>query len=320
MLKKSSFGGALAFSVLFACSALAQNFPTKPITLVIPVGAGGSHDLTGRAVTSVAANYLGQPILIQLKPGGGGSIGSDFVAASDPDGYTLLLGGPQWSSTIPAIDGKSKGPDDLVAVCRINYSPMIVGVRSGTPYKDFKQMIAWCKSNPGKLLVGGTGMWSKSEMLWQQMNSYYGIKVKKIPYNGGGPALTAMLGGHIDTTVGLGSVFAPYIAAGKMWGAAVLDNKREKALSDVPTAKEMGVNAIHIMWRGVLAPKGTPRAIVEKLAAGFKKMTEDPAVISMISQLGDEIQYLGPDEFAKVWRTEYELDKELGRKLKEEKP
>jgi tripartite-type tricarboxylate transporter receptor subunit TctC len=97
----------------------AQEFPTKPITLIIPSGAGGSHDLTARAVTSVANEYLGHPIIIQLKPGGGGAIGSDQVAKANPDGYTILFGGPNWSTTLPAVEGRSKGPDDLDPICRI---------------------------------------------------------------------------------------------------------------------------------------------------------------------------------------------------------
>ena len=116
----------LVLSVSVFHLAQAQDFPTKPITLVIPVGAGGSHDLTARAVTSVAADYLGQPVIIQLKPGGGGAIGSDLVSKATPDGYTLLFGGPGWSSILPAVEGRSKGPDDLAAVCRINYSPTLL--------------------------------------------------------------------------------------------------------------------------------------------------------------------------------------------------
>ena len=114
----------LTLALLGGQLVYAQEFPTKPVSLIIPFGAGGSHDLTARAVTSVAADHLGQPMLVQLKPGGGGAIASDFVAKATPDGYTLLFGGSGPNTTLPAIENRSKGPDDFVAICRVNYSPV----------------------------------------------------------------------------------------------------------------------------------------------------------------------------------------------------
>jgi len=294
----------------------AQDFPTKPIVLIIPVGAGGSHDLTARAVTSVAADYLGQPIVIQLKPGGGGAIGSELVAKAAPDGYTLLFGGPGWSTTLPAIEGRSKGPDDLAAVCRINYSPTTIVARADAPYKTFKEMIEWARANPGKLVFANTGPWGQADLSWKLIVKQTGIVTKIVPYDGGGPAILALLGGHADVNGGLSAALLPQIKAGKLRALAVLDNKRDDSLPGVPTAKEEGVNVVNLMWRGVLAPKGTPRPVIEKLAAAFKKMTEDKTVLSMIKRFGDEIHYLGPDEFTKAWREEYEAHKELGKVFK----
>lgn len=291
----------------------AQEFPTKPINLVVPTAPGGSHDLTARAVTSVAANDLGQPVIVQLKPGGGGAIGSDYVANAAPDGYTLLFGGPTWNTTPPAIEGRSKGPDDLVAVCRINYNPTVIGVRADSPYKDFKQMLEWCKANPGKLMVATLGQWSGTDFFWKQVNKLTGITARLVPYEGGGAAMTAVVGGHADTTNGMTTVFLPYVKTGKMWIAAVTDNHRDKTIPDVPTAKEAGIDITYIIWRGVMAPKGTPRPIIEKLAAAFKKMAETPSVVATIQRMGDDIQYLGPDEFARAWRAEYEAQKEMGK-------
>ena len=294
----------------------AQDYPTKPVILVIPMGAGGSHDLTARAVTSVAADYLGQPIIIQLKPGGGGAIGTEFVAKAPPDGYTLLFGGPGWATTLPAIEGRSKGPDSFEAVCRINYSPTTIVARADAPYKTFKEMIEWAKANPGKLVFASTGPWGQADLPWKLIVRLTGIVTKTVPYDGGGPAMLALLGGHADVNGGLSATLLPQIKGGKIRALAVLDNKRDSTLPDVPTAKEEGVNVVNLMWRGVAAPKGTPRPIVDKLAAAFKKMTEDKTVLSMIKQFGDEIYYLGPDEFSKVWHDEYEAHKELGKAFK----
>jgi tripartite-type tricarboxylate transporter receptor subunit TctC len=293
-----------------------KEFPTRPVTLIIPLGAGGSHDMTGRAVTSVAVNYLGQPIIIQLKPGGGGAIGAEIVAKSPPDGYTLLFGGPGGNTTLPAIEGRSKGPDELAAVCRINYSPIIIACRSDMPFKTFKEMLAYAKANPDKLIFANTGPWGAADLPWKMIVKQTGIKAKNVPYDGGGPALLAILGGHADVIGGLTAYVYPNVKSGKLRALAVLDHKRDETLPDVPTAKEEGVDVVNLMWRGVLAPKNTPRPVIEKLAHAFKQMTEDKTVVSMIHQLGDEIQYLGPDEFTKVWREEFESQKELGKYLK----
>ena len=297
-------------------AARGDEFPTKPVTLIVPVGAGGSHDLTARAVTSVAATYLGQPIIVQLKPGGGGAIGSEMVAKAAPDGYTLLFGGPGWSTTYPAVEGRSRGPDDLTAVCRVNYGPTIIVARPDLPFKNLKEMVEYAKANPDKLVFANTGPWGQADLSWKLIVRQTGIKTKSVPYDGGGPGILAVLGGHADMNGALLSALISHIKAGKLRALAVLDNKREKALPDVPTAKEQGVDVVNLMWRGVLAPKGTPRPIIDKLAQAFKKMTEDKSVITMIHQMGDEIYYLGPDEFGKLWREEYETHKALGKALK----
>jgi tripartite-type tricarboxylate transporter receptor subunit TctC len=293
-----------------------QEFPTKPVTLIVPLGAGGSNDLTARALVSVGADYLGQPVIVQVRAGGGGAIGSDLVAKAAPDGYTLLFGGPGPNTTLPAVEGRSKGPDDLMAVCRINYSPDIISARPDAPFKTFKEMLEWAKANPGKLIYGNTGPWGAGDLPWKLIMKQTGITSRVVPYDGGGPALTALLGGHIDAMIGLTAHSLPHIKAGKIRVLAVLDDRRDPDLPDVPTCKEQGVNVTYLLWRGVLAPNGTPRPIIDKLAAAFKKMTEDKSVIAMIKQFGDEIHYLGPDEFSKVWREEYETHKEIGKQFK----
>ena len=291
----------------------AQDYPTKPVTLVNPMGAGGSHDLTMRAVVSVAPDYLGQPVIVQIKSGGGGAIGSELASKAQPDGYTLLAGGPGWNTTLPAVEGRSKGPDDLAAVCRINYSPTIITARPDAPFKTFKEMIGWAKANPGQLIYGHTGPWGAADMPWKQIMKMTGITSKVVPHDGGGPALIAILGGHIDVTGGFAAQSLPQVKAGKLRMLAVLDYKRDADFPDVPTAREEGVDVVYLMWRGILAPKGTPRPVIDKLAGAFKKMTDDKTVVNMLKSFGDSPNYLGPDEFGKLWREEYEMHKELAR-------
>ncbi len=301
---------------------LAQEYPTKPVTLIIPFGPGGGHDLLFRAVTSVAADYLGQPIIIKLMPGGGGAIGADFAAKASPDGYTLFAGGNIPSVALPAIEGRGKGPDQWESLCLVNYNPTIIVSRPDAPYKTWKQMMEWVKANPGKAVIGTPGPWSPPDVVWKNLMKETGISLKLVPFDGGGPVIVALLGGHIDMGSALPIIYSPYKNTGKMIPLLVLEEKRLPDLPNTPTSVEEGINGaatINMLgrsWRGVMAPKGTPRSIVEKVAAAFKKMTEDNSVKAMIKQYGDEIHYLGPDEFAKVWRDEFEVYKELGKAYK----
>jgi len=291
----------------------AEEFPTKPVTLVLPVGAGGSHDLTARALASVAPQYLGQPLIIQLKPGGGGAIGSDYVAKAKPDGYTLLFGGPGWSSTLPAVEGRSHGPDTLTAVAKINHGALVWTVNPAKPWKNVKELVEWAKANPGKLVHATTGPWGIADLPMKILMKEHGFTVQLVPYDGGGPALLAILGGHADSNINPLPQMLPHIRSGKLRAIAVLEPKREGDLPDVPTLKEQGFNLEYSIWRAVLAPKETPRPVVEKLAAAIKQMTDDKSFLALIKQLGDDVNYMGPDEFEKFWRAEYEGQKELGK-------
>ena len=307
---------AAALWALAAGPAAAQEFPTKPVTLIIPVGAGGSHDLTARAMAGVIPQYLGQAMIVELRPGGGGAIGSNQVANASPDGYTLLFGGPGWSSALPAIEGRSVGPDRLVAVARVNYSPVIFMARPDAPFKTLKEMVAWAKENPGKLVHGNTGPWGAGDLPMKEMMRKYGFQARIVPYDGGGPALLAILGGHVQTTIALTAQSLPHLKAGKLRALAVMDSKRHPELPDVPTSVEEGIDVTYRIWRGILAPKATPRPVIDKLADAVKKTTEDKSFLTLIKQLGDEAGYLGPDDFAKEWQKEYEVHKEIAREFK----
>ncbi len=296
---------------------LAKDYPTKPIVLVVPSGPGSATDILMRAVTSVAVDYLGQPIIVKLIPGGGGAIGCDSAAKAPPDGYTLLAGSSSWSTGLPAIEGRSKGLDDFVAVCRINYSPTLIVARPDAPFKTFKQMMEWIKANPGKLTVSNPGPWTPPDVIWKYLMKVTGTSFKIVPFQGGGEATVALLGGHIDAGTAIPSMAMPYKNTGKMTFLLLLDEKRHPDFPDVPTSIEEGfdrvINTLGCAWRGILVPKGTPASITDSLATAFKKMTEDKSVQSIIRQQGEKLYFLGPAEFLKVWRAEYEGYKELGK-------
>ena len=289
----------------------AQEYPTKPITYVVPFGPGGDSDLSGRVFSSVAVEYLGQPILIQLKPGGQGIIGTDMAAKAPPDGYTLVAAGNGWNSALPAIEGRSKGPDDLEAVCRINYNATLMCARPGAPYQTFKEVFAFVKANPGKLLVGVGGPYTTNELFWRFAMKQTGVSVRIISFDGGAQMVLAGLGGNCDVFGGTPNMLYPHIKAGKIKPFAYFDKQRSPDYPDVPTAIELGFNMSALQWRGMAAPKGTPRAVLNKLGAAFKKMSEDDSVKALMQKTGQGLQFLGPDEFAKFWHADYEFYKEL---------
>jgi tripartite-type tricarboxylate transporter receptor subunit TctC len=298
---------ALLMSFTPAIVATAQEFPTKPVELVLPYAAGGSHDLTARAVASVAHEYLGQPLLVVLKPGGGGAVGSQQVIKAKPDGYTLAFGGTGPNTVFAMVQKVPIGPDQFTPVARINHSPTIFAVRAEAPWKSFREVIEYAKKNPGKFNFANTGPWGAADLPMRLIGRAAGIEYNNIPHDGGGPATLAVLGGHADATFGFSPQLLPQVAAGKMRALAITDTKRHRDLPNVPTLKEEGVDVVFIMWRSVLAPKGTPQPILDKLEATFRKISEDKSFQALIRGLGDDVQFQGGKEFETTWRQEWEL-------------
>lgn len=286
--------------------ASAQEFPTKAIELVLPYAAGGSHDLTARAVASVAHDYLGQPLLVVLKPGGGGAVGSQQVIRAKPDGYTLAFGGTGPNTVFALVQKAPIGPDQFTPVARINHSPSIFAVRADAPWKSLRELIEYSKKNPGKLNFANTGTWGAADLPMRLIARAAGIDYNNIPYDGGGPATLAVLGGHADATFGFSPQLLPQVAAGKMRALAVTDTKRHRDFANVPTVKEEGFDVVFTMWRSVLAPKGTPQPIVDKLEATFRKISEDKSFRALIAGLGDDVQFQGGKEFETTWRQEWD--------------
>jgi putative tricarboxylic transport membrane protein len=297
---------ALAGLLAPGLAARAQEFPSKPIELVIPFGPGGSHDLTARAIVSVAQPYLGQPLVVVLKPGGGGAVGSQYVSRAKPDGHTLLLGGTGPNTIFALVQKAPTGPDQFTPVARINYSPTIFAVRADAPWKSLREVIAFAKQNPGKLSFANTGPWGAADFPMRLIARAGGIEYNNIPFDGGGPSMLAVLGGHADGTFSFAAQLMPQLGAGKLRALAVTDSSRLAALPAVPTVREEGVDVTFTMWRAVLAPKGTPQPIVDKLEAAFKRITEDKSFQALVKQLGDDIQFLGGKEFETAWRQESE--------------
>ena len=280
------FLGTGLFLLLSFTSIHAQDFPTKPIQLVIPLSAGGSNDTTARTFVPLSDEIFGQPMIIKIRPGGGGAIGAELVAQAKPDGYTLLFGHSNPNCILPAVRGTGRGPGSLAAVCRINILDYVVAVRAESPFKTYTEMIEWAKANPGKLkfgIVGGERSWGGLE--WTNQCKIANIDAPIIPYDGGGPALVALLGGHIDVTYTFLTNYLSQYKAGKVRFLANHGRERNPRIPDVPSTAELGFPPAGPggVWKAVFAPKETPRPIIEKLAAGFKKMTENKEAVAKMN-------------------------------------
>jgi len=299
---------AIALTLLLASASAvaAQDFPTKPIELVLPYGPGGSHDLTARAIVSVAQQYLGQPLLVVLKPGGGGAVGSQAVIRAKPDGYTLMLGGTGPNTIFALVQKAPIGPDQFTPIARINYSPPVFAVRSEAPWKTMREALDYMKKNPGKFNFANTGPWGAGDFPMRMVARAAGVEYNNIPFDGGGPATLAVLGGHADATFSFTAQLMPQVTAGKMRALAVTGPARIRELPQTPTFKEEGVDVVFTMWRSVMGPKGIPPAVVAKLETAFRKISEDKQFQEQIRQLGDDIQFQASKEFEATWRQEWD--------------
>jgi len=296
----------------------AQDYPTKPINIVIPLGAGGQNDLLVRMLSPLATEYFGQPWVVRIRTGGGGAVGSNEVAQAPPDGYTLLSGHANCNSVLPAVEGRSKGPGELDAVARLSSQYSAYWVQTDAPWKNLKEVIAWAKANPGKLTYGNAGTWSSNDFSWRWLELNAGFTSRNVPYDGGAQCTIALLGGHIQMSRLSSGHAYPQWKAGKIRPIVIAGAKRLPEMPDIPSMLEEGfdMKGLGGVWIGMFAPKGTPRPIINKLADNFKRMLQDKRAIAGIKAMGADFDYAGPEEFEKEWREEFNGYKELAKIFK----
>ncbi|MFX0203225.1 MAG: tripartite tricarboxylate transporter substrate binding protein [Candidatus Hodarchaeota archaeon] len=310
-IKRTVFCGMviLAISFIFISSSSwgVEKYPNRPITLVIPVGPGGGHDLHSRLMTSVAHQYLGQPMMVEMKPGAGGTIGSAFVARAKPDGYTLLLGGTSFNSITCQREDTGYTKDDFIAIAKINHLNNIVVVPAEKPWKTLEEFLNYMRENPGKLRFGTTSPFGLTGLVNHMLLRKTGIKTAPptIPYKGVGAQALAMLKGDVDYGVQIHIGLMPWIKSGEFRALATIAEKRLPDLPDVPTAKELGYDVAVNMWLGVLAPKGTPEYIVETLSTAFDNIAKDKSFLTMMKKVGLPLYYENREAFEKYWSEEY---------------
>ena len=283
---------AAGLTVVASLGTAWAEYPEKPITMVIPLGAGGSHDLNARVITSIIPTYLNQAMIVRLTPGAGGQKGTNEVANAPADGYTLLFTHNYIDMLQQHVENLPYDPKaDFTAVARINYAPIAVIVRSDSPYQTFDDLVAASKADPGGVQMAHSGNWGALFVPAAQMMKALDISWNLVPFQGGGPALQALLGGDADVTMGFPSSIASHLDAGTIRVLATAG--AERIYDDVPTFAEVGVAGdVGFMHRVVLAPSGTPDAVIESLGAAFKALEGDKTFTRMMGRLGENIDII----------------------------
>ena len=300
---------ALALLGLVAVPVNAQTYPDRPITLVAPFPPGGVADQVGRPLGSAMEKLLKQPVVLQNKPGAGGAVGMASVAQSRADGYTLLVALSS-ISIIPEADKLfARQPaytmDQLAPVALLSADPTVMVVKADSPWKTVKDFVEDAKKRPGQIAYSSSGVYGTLHVAMEMFAVAADIKLRHVPFSGGGPAVTALLGNNVQALAsGPGPVLAQ-IKAGTLRPLAGWGDKRIPALPDVPTFKELGYKDVEFyIWAGLFAPKATPAPVINTLREAAKKAVDDPDFKKTMDNQGSPISYLDAPEFQKFWDTD----------------
>ena len=282
-----ALGLALAMT---AGSAMAQAWPSKPISLIVPFPAGGTTDVLARALAEKLTLSLGQTVIVESKPGAGATLGADYVAKAKPDGYTLLMGAVH--HTIASSVYKKLPYDfqkDFTPITTVALVPNVLVVNASTAAKNVAELVAMVKAQPGKLTYGSNGNGTAQHLIGTQFENITGTDLVHVPYKGSGPLATDLLGGQITMSFDTVTPVLQHIKGGKLRALAVTTSKRSSALPDVPTLDEAGLKGFNIgTWFGVLAPAATPKDIVARLNAEMVKAIQSPDFRKRMEEIGAE--------------------------------
>ena len=296
---------ALAAMVSLSTPALAPAqapaFPNKPVKIIVGFPAGGPLDAHARLLADRLGQLLGQPVIVDYKAGAGGSVAADFVAKSDPDGYTLLMANTGTLVINPAIYPKNPYQTlrDFAPVARTAMQPLALLVNPAVPAHTLQELVTLARKNPGKLNYGSAGNGGISHLVPEMFKAATGTFIVHIPYRGSAPAFTDLLAGQVQMMAESIPQAAQYVRQGKLRALAVTSRERSNALPDTPTLIEAGIKDFEVVgFYGVMAPAATPKAVVERLAAAFKGALETPDIRTRMLSQGADPAYLGPEAFA----------------------
>jgi tripartite-type tricarboxylate transporter receptor subunit TctC len=301
----SRYTAAIALAICTP-AAHAQTFPAKPVRLVVPFAAGGSTDIIARTLGQKLNELWGQPVVVDNRAGGSTVIGTDIVAKAPPDGHTLLVT-PAPFTIVPSLSPKLPydPQKDFEPVTLINTTPLVVVVHPGVPAKSIRELIALAKSKPGALNYGSSGSGGSNHLAGELFNAMAGVKMVHVPYKGNAPALTDLVGGHVDLVFnGLTSAL-PLIKSGKLRPLGVTSLKRASALPQTPTLDEQGLKGFQaVAWNGLTAPARTPREIISKLNTDVLKVIRSPELAERLKAEGSDPVGSTVEDYAAFLRDE----------------
>lgn len=306
----------LAFTFMGTTSSLvlAQTWPVKPVHIVVPFTSGGSTDIVARIIAAKLTTSLGQPVIVDNRAGAGGTLGSDFVAKSPADGYTLLMGTSSTMAIAPNIYNKLpyNTLNDLMPVSLLGSADVVLVANAGLPFKTFNEFMSYAKANPGKLTYASGGNGSISHLLGEYFKSMASVNLLHIPYKGDAQMVIDLVGGQVDIAFGTAVAFLPQIKAGRVTPLAVTNPKRSTSMTTLPTISESGVTGYQaLQWFGIAAPAGTPKAVVDRLNASITTILAMPDVRNRFTELGFDIVGGKPEDFGTYLRAENESWKKI---------
>ena len=292
--------------LLAASAALAQApYPDKPITLIVPFPPGGVADTVARPVAEALARELKQVVIVENKVGAGGALGMGIAARAPADGYTLLLSLSSISILPEADIILARKPayalKQFRPIARFTADPTVLVVRADSPWKTLAEFVADMKKKPGAFNFGSSGNYGTMHVPMEMLKASAGFNMTHIPYTGAGPAVLALIGGHVDAVASGPSTVLQHIKSGKLRALAHWGDKPLQSLPDVPSLQQSGYATQFAQWSALFAPAGTPEAIVQRLRVAARKIASDPQVVAIINGAGSPIEYLDAPEFQTYW-------------------
>jgi tripartite-type tricarboxylate transporter receptor subunit TctC len=294
----------VAAQALFAGPSLAEDYPTRPIRIIVPFGAGGPADVAARVLGNAMQESLKQPFVIENRPGAGGVIGTIEAAKSAPDGYTLLMmSNTQTANESLVPQRKYELMRDLVPVAPINFSDLVIVVHPSVPANNLREFIALAKSKPGKLNYASSGQGTPYHMAGELFKSMAGIDLVHVPYRNSGEARNGVIGGQVQMMIDAVTSMAPNVSQGQVRALATTGDKRSSVLPEVPTTEEAGLSGYDAtIWLGLMAPAGTPRPVIDKLNAAVNAAIKRPEIVKLWADQGAAPMSMTPGEFDKYLR------------------
>lgn len=310
---------AALLCALAAATAAAQDWPTRPITMVVPFPPGGVADTVARPVAEALSRELGQQVVVENRGGAGGATGNGHVARAAPDGYTILMSLSS-ISILPEADrilGR-RGQytlDQLKPIARFTADPTVLVVRADSPWKTLQEFVADLKKNPGRYNYGSSGNYGTMHVPMEMLKGSAGFSMVHIPYTGAGPAVQALLGGQVDAlSTGPASVLA-HIRSGRVRALAHWGSKPLQSLPEIPALKAAGYPVEFAQWSALFVPAATPEPIVQRLRDAARKAAADPAVVQVITRAGSPIEYMDAPEFQRYWEADAKVMTEAVQRI-----